>query len=277
MENKIIKQLVELADACQKKNIKPIICGGIGVYLSFCRKDDEIREMLRATQDIDLMFSKRDLLEEAKRKAMAEIITGELEYVAQEEKKHFGFRKEPDQELDILTPPIKDLKRSNYRLRIIKSTLHGHITEEAEYIDEDLQAISLSETFEDISTEDNVTVYVPCPTNLMIMKLHAFSDRIKGEREDLDRAMVHAFDVYITIMLTNIDDLKEGQRFVARHDGSDIIMKTRSIVKDSFSNYDKVGWQTILPSPIFHSTLSIDQKQEKLQEASSRIKRWFDV
>jgi hypothetical protein len=100
--NSLIKQLGELAKACQRKDVKPIICGGLGVYLSFCRKEGEIRQMIRATQDIDLMFCGQDLLEEAKRKAMAEIITGELEYAVQEDKKHHGFRKDPDQELDIL-------------------------------------------------------------------------------------------------------------------------------------------------------------------------------
>jgi hypothetical protein len=277
MENRIIKQLVELAEACQKKDIKPIVCGGLGVYLSFCEKEGDIQQMLRATQDIDLMLSKQDLLEEAKRNAMAEIITGELEYVVQEGKKHFGFRKEPDQELDILAPPMEDLERNNYRLSIVKSTLHAHITEEAEYTDEDLREISLSETFDGISTEDNVIVYVPCPTNLMIMKLYAFSDRIEGKREGLDRAMAHAFDVYITIMLTNREDFKEGQGFLSRHIDSDIILKTKSIIKHSFSNYEKVGWQTILNSPNFHSTLNIGQKQEKLQDASARLFRWFGI
>lgn len=277
MENRIIKQLAELAEACQRKNIKPIICGGLGVYLSFCRKEDEIQQMLRATQDIDLMFSKHDLLEEAKRQAMAEMITEELEYVVQEGKKHFGFRKEPDQELDVLAPPMEDLKRNNYRLSIVKSTLHAHITEEAEFIDEDLRGISLSETFEDISSEDNVIVYVPCPTNLMIMKLYAFSDRIEGEREGLDRAMAHAFDVYINIMLTNREDFKEGQEFLSRHIDSDIILKTKSIIEHSFSHYEKVGWQTILNSPNFHSTLNISQKQQKLQDASARLLRWFGI
>jgi hypothetical protein len=46
METNITKQLVELAEACQKRNIKPIICGGLGVYLSFCRKEDQIQQML---------------------------------------------------------------------------------------------------------------------------------------------------------------------------------------------------------------------------------------
>ncbi len=129
MENSIISQLSELANSCQKRDIKPIICGGFGVYLSFCRKQDDIQKMLRTTQDIDLMFSKQDLLEEVKRNAMAEIITGELKYVAQKDKKHHGFRKDPNLELDILVPPIKSLPQKNYRLRIVKSTLHGHITE----------------------------------------------------------------------------------------------------------------------------------------------------
>lgn len=93
MDKIIPAQLAELAQACQRKNIRPIICGGLGVYLSFCKKDGEIQQMIRATQDIDLMFSRQDLLEEAKRTAMAEIITEELEYLVHEEKKHHGFRK----------------------------------------------------------------------------------------------------------------------------------------------------------------------------------------
>ncbi len=277
MENKIIKQLVELADACQQRDIKPIICGGLGIYLSFCRKEDAIQQMLRATQDIDLMFSRQDLLEETKRKAMAEMITGELEYVVQEQKKYFGFTKDVDQQLDILAPPMKDLGQNNVRLKIVKSTLHGHITEEAEYIDEDLRTISLCETFESVSTKDNVFIYVPCPTNLMIMKLYAFNDRIEGERENSDRALAHAFDVYIAIMLTNREDFKEGQNMLTRHRDSDIILKTRGIVKDSFSHHEKVGWQTILSSSNFHPTLNMNQKLEKLQDASSRLLRWFEV
>ena len=172
---------------------------------------------------------------------------------------------------------MKELKQNNYRLRIVKSTLHGHITEEAEYIDEDLRTVSLSETFEDVSIEDDVIVYVPCPTNLMIMKLHAFSDRIEGEREGLDRAMAHAFDIYIAIMLTNREDLKEGQELLSRHNDSDIILKTKTIIKNSFSNYEKVGWQTVLSSTNFHSQMSLAGREEKLNQACTRLLRWFDV
>lgn len=274
-DNIIIKQLVALAQACQRRDITPIICGGLGVYLSFCRKQ-EIREIRRVTQDIDLMFSRQDLLEEVKRTAMAEMITGELQYIVQGDKKYHGFRKDPNQEIDILVPPMKELKQNNYRLRIVKSTLHGHITEEAEYIDEDLRVICLSDTFKEFPIEDNVNVYVPCPANLMIMKLYAFRDRIEGDREDMDRAMAHAFDVFITVMLTDRDDLKQGQKFSYRHKDSDIVRQTKSIIEDSFSHYEKIGWQTVLSSPNFYPTISIKERQEKLQQASDRLARWFN-
>jgi len=275
--NLLIKQLSELAEAFRKRDIKPIICGGLGVYLSFCRKEDSVRQMLRATQDIDLMFSKQDLLAEAKRNAMAEIITEELEYHVRDDKKFHGFRKDPNQELDILVPPIVGLKRKNYRLILVKSTLHGHITEEAEYIDEDLRKISISEVFDGISIEEDIIVYVPCLTNLLIMKLYAFNDRLEGERKDSDRAMAHAFDVYITIMLTTRDDFKEGQKFISRHSESEIILKARAIINRSFSDYQKQGWRIVLESPNFYPTMTIDQKYDKLQSASARFLRWFNI
>jgi hypothetical protein len=50
MDDKLIRQLGELASACRQREVKPIICGGLGVYLSFCKKEGEIRQMIRATR-----------------------------------------------------------------------------------------------------------------------------------------------------------------------------------------------------------------------------------
>ncbi len=277
MDDILIKQLMELAIACQRKDVKPIICGGLGVYLSFSNKDDEINQMIRATQDIDLMLSKQDLLEEAKRKAIAEIITDELSYIVQSEKKYHGFTKGDNQELDILVPPVEGLPTRNYRLNIVKSTLHGHIAVEAEFIDEDLQVISLSDISADITGHDKVEIYVPSPTNLMIMKLFAYNDRCQGKRQSSDRATAHAWDVYITIMLTDINDLKEGQAFLKRHADSEIIIKAKKIIGNSFSQYEKAGWQTVLSSPNFYPTMNIAEREDKLKQAAARITRWFDI
>jgi hypothetical protein len=232
--------------------------------------------MIRVTQDIDLMFCRKDLLEEAKRKAMAEMITGQLEYVVQKDKQRFGFMKGSGQELDILVPPVEGLPQKYYRLTIVKAVLHGHITQEAEFIDEDLRTISLSDISGDFPDGDNVKLYIPCLTNLMIMKLYAFNDRIEGNRKDFDRAMDHAFDVYVIIMLTNIDDLKEGKSFLSRHSDSDIIHKTKLILENRFSNYAQAGWQSVLQNNNFYPTMTLSEKEEKLKQASARLIRWFE-
>ncbi len=276
MYDVILRQLIELAKSCHRAGIKPIICGGMGVYLSFYGRQSEIQQMIRATHDIDLMLSREDLLEEAKRRAIADIITKDLKYVAHEDKKHHGFVREDDRELDILVPPIEELSSNNYRTTIVKSTLHGHITKEAEFIDEGLRPIPLS-LFSDEPDDKAIKVYVPSPTNLMIMKLHAFSDRYGSDRNDADRAMAHAWDIYIAIMLTGLSDYKEGQSFLTKHNESDIIIKSKIIVRKEFSVFEKAGWQVVLQSPNFYPNLNRQQREEKINEAAARLRRWFNV
>jgi len=277
MDNVLTNQLAELVKACNRKDIYPIVCGGLGVYLNFREKKGEIASMIRVTQDIDLMFCRQDLLEEAKRKAMAEIITRDLEYVVQDAKKYHGFKKGANQELDILVPPMESLPQKNYRHSIVKSTLHGHITEEAEFIDEDLKTVSLSDVSGNEPDAGRVILHVPSATNLMMMKLHAFRDRFYGDRKDSNRATAHAFDIYIIIMLTDRNDLKQAQSFLERHGRSAIVKKAVGVVENSFAHYEKAGWQTVLSSPNFYPALRVVDKEEKLKQAAARLLRWFGV
>jgi hypothetical protein len=274
MDSMIIKQLAELAAACQRKDIKPIICGGLGIYLSYFRKEDGISKMIRATQDIDLMLSREDLLEQAKRNAIAEIITKELNYIVQDNKQHHGFKKDGIQELDILVPPNIDLPASEHRLKIVKSNLHGYITREAEFIEEDLRAVQLS-SISDEYAENDAKLYIPSPINLIIMKLFAFNDRSQGKRFTSDRAMAHAWDLFIAIMLTDREDLKQGQAFLARHSDSELIQKAREIVQQGFSEYEQIGWQTVLSSRNFYPKLDMAGREQKLKDAAIRMRRWF--
>jgi len=63
MDDIVLKQLAELAKAFNKIGVKPVICGGLGIYLSFCKSDGTARNMLRATSDIDLMLIKPQVIE----------------------------------------------------------------------------------------------------------------------------------------------------------------------------------------------------------------------
>ncbi|MCE5186527.1 MAG: nucleotidyl transferase AbiEii/AbiGii toxin family protein [Planctomycetaceae bacterium] len=272
----LVAQLRELAIACRQKNIRPIICGGCGVYLHLAGKTTEAQPIVRATTDIDVMFSRQDLLDELKRQAMAEIILKELKYAVQAEKKHHGFKKETGQELDILVPCVETLPRNNYRLTIVNSVLHGYITPEAEFIEEDLQTISLPAIGQGISDEA-INVYVPCAANFMIMKLYAFRDRSEGPRRDPAQAIDHAFDVYALIMQTDRDDFREGQLFLSRHNDSDIIRQAKRIVEDSFSDAEKIGWEAVLGSSSFYREMSVRRRLEKLRQASARLTQWFHL
>ena len=194
MDDTIFGQLAELARSLNKIGVRPLICGGLGVYLSLCKRQNEARKMLRATRDIDLMLTEQDISEEARRNAIANIITGELKYEVREGCEHFRFQKENNQQLDILTPPISGIKVQGNRSRLVKSKLHGHIASEACFIEEDLRTISSSEILPG-DLAGSFEILLPSPTNLLILKLFAFDDR--NDKGDTEHAQTHALDVYL--------------------------------------------------------------------------------
>ena len=267
MDETILIQLAELAKPLNKIGIKPVICGGLGVYLCFCKSEGSARSMIRATNDIDLMIIKEQVAEMSRREAIAEIITGELEYVVRKDDRHFRFIKAPDRQLDILSPPMEDFQIKEHRVKFVKSKLHGRLTVEACFIDEDLRTIALS--------TDGVEVQVPSPTNLLILKLCAFDDRDKND--ETERAQAHAFDIYITVMLADTDDYKEGQIFLARHNDWPVIKRITSIVNNKFNSIDQPGWQRVLEATSFYPNLSAQQKRDELEKAKDRLLRWFTL
>jgi len=265
MDGAVLGQLAELAKAFNKIGVKPVICGGLGVYLCFRKSEGTARSMIRATNDIDLMITKQMVLENSRRNAIAEIITGELEYAVRKDDRHFRFIKTPDRQLDILSPPMENFQIKEHRVKFVKSKLHGRLTEKARFIDEDLRTIVLS--------ADGVEVQVPSPTNLLILKLCAFDDR--DEINETERAQAHAFDIYITVMLADTGDYNEGQRFLARHNDWPVIKRITSIVNNKFNFVDQPGWQRVLETAGFYPNLNAQQKRDELEKAKDRLLRWF--
>ncbi|MBN2594628.1 MAG: nucleotidyl transferase AbiEii/AbiGii toxin family protein [Sedimentisphaerales bacterium] len=277
MDKRLIEQLAELAESFNRIGLKPVICGGLGIYLCFHKTEGQARQMIRVTTDIDLMLTNTQVSKEAERRAIAETITDGLGYVVREGCEYYQFIKEPNQDLDILSPPVEGLEVENFRVKIVKSKLHGHITPEACFIEEGLRTISLRELMPDSVESSSLEVQVPSPTNLLLLKLFAFNDRDEGPRQDLERAQAHVWDVYVTIMLTNREDYLEGQQFISRHEDSDIIQTARSIVSNKFSAIEQAGWHRVLESSDFYPSLNRRDKEVMLDEARRRLIRWFDT
>lgn len=267
MDNAILGQLAELAKALNKIGVKPVICGGLGVYLCFNRSEETARSMIRATHDIDLMLIKQQVMEETHRNAIAEIITKHLEYVVRTGSEHFRFTKEPFGQLDILSPPMDEFRADRTRVKLVKSKLHGHLTEEALYIDEDLRMVELA--------SEKIEIQVPSPTNLLILKLCAFDDRDRDN--ETERAQAHAYDIYIIATLANRDDYLEGQRFLARHSDWQIIERVKSIISNKFGSVSQAGWQRVLEASNFYPDLNPNEKRDELEQAKNRLLRWFTL
>jgi len=270
--------LADLAESFNRIGLKPVICGGLGLYLCFHKAEGQARQMIRATTDIDLMLTRTQVLKEAERRAIAATITDGLGYIVREGCEYYQFIKEPDQDLDILSPPVEGLEVDNFRIKIVKSKLHGHITPEACFIEEGLRTVSLREFLPDEEQRHGLEVQVPSPTNLLLLKLFAFNDRDEGQRQDSERAQAHAWDIYVIIMLaTSRDDYLEGQDFLSRHEDSDIIQNARSIVGSKFNAVEQAGWRRVLESSDFYPGLNRREKEARLDEAMRRLLRWFDI
>lgn len=277
MDRRIIEQLAELAESFNRIGLKPVICGGLGIYLCFHKAEGQVRQMIRATTDIDLMLTKTQIFEQARRLAIADTITDGLGYIVREGCEYYQFTKEPDQDLDILSPPVEGLEVDNFRVKIVKSKLHGRITTEARFIEEDIRTVSLREFLSDNEREHGLEVQVPSPTNLLILKLFAFNDRYEGQRQDSERSQAHAWDIYITIISANRADYLEGQKFLKRHEDSDIIQTARSIVGSKFNAVEQAGWRRVLESSDFYPDLNRPEKEAELDKARRRLLRWFDT
>jgi hypothetical protein len=268
VDNAVLDQLAELAQAFDTIGLKPVVCGGLGIYLQFRGQSDAVR----ATSDIDLMIPCSQALEETKRNAIAELISGNLQYAVREDGKCFRFNKAPHQQLDILAPPmaVPGIVTEGGRVKLVRSRLHGHLTPEACFIEEGLRVIDLA------VSSPGLSVIVPSPVNMLILKLFAFDDRDSVTRRVEPRAQAHAYDLYIIVSLSQRPDYLEGREFLSRHGDSNIVQKARSIVATKFATNDQSGWRHVLMSSAFYPGEPMNRKQERVDDARRRLLRWFE-
>jgi len=85
------------------------------------------------------------------------------------------------------------------------------------------------------------------------------------------------FDIYTIATLASLNDYREGQQFLSRHNDSGIVQRALSIVGGRFSSVEQPGWLCVLRAANFYPNLNIRRKQERVDEAKRRLVRWFTV
>jgi hypothetical protein len=258
MEGWLLEQLAELTREMGSIGLRPVICGGMGVYLSFYNRAVDGRTSIRATTDIDLMITRSQAVDKATLDALAEKITGPLRYSYAEKNVHFRFSK-PGAELDILAMPVDGLRDTGGRVRLVPHKLHGRLTEEACFVEENMRTVELAEFVPEDEGLKGLAVSVPSSTNLLIMKLFAFDDRDE-QRENAERAQAHASDVYVISILSDGEDYRQGRELLERHKDSPIVARARSIVKTKFLSTEHRGWLRVMAAPDLFPGLAVAER-----------------
>ncbi|MBM4026218.1 MAG: hypothetical protein FJ280_12550 [Planctomycetes bacterium] len=268
----LLNQLREITEAFNRLGLRPVICGGLGLYLLFRDRPQAVR----ATQDIDLMITPSQAGQRATREAIARAILEELQYVTCEEGRCFRFMKVPARRLDILAPPVEAVAIEGGRVKLVRMRLHGRLTPEACFIEEDLRTIDLALLMPGSVPPGSLFVSVPSPANMLILKVFAYEDRDSDPRRDEERAQAHAYDIYLIATLAQLSDYQEGRGFLSRHASSDVIQKAREIVTTRFSALEQSGWKHVLASAAFHPGRPMGERREQLDLARRRLLRWFE-
>jgi hypothetical protein len=102
--------------------------------------------------------------------------------------------------------------------------------------------------------EGLVVVYIPQPFTFLLMKLHAFADRLQDHRVDLGRH--HALDVYRIIAMLTEEEYAAIRQSVEKHAASLPIHRAREIVGEHFSSPAAMGVIRIQEHALFAAPMN---------------------
>jgi hypothetical protein len=210
---RLITTALDLLGVIGRANFKLILGGGYGLYLKqlHLQSAPTVRTLLpgelwpypRTTEDLDVFLPTEIVasLEDMRaiRAALDSLgfrpVAG-AEFLHFEKPWHGGGRVK----IDMLTGPITE-RASRRNLKITPPRvrprgdlqLHAYLTNEAIDFDQALLPLPVSGTRSD-GTQATATIFIPQPFSFLLMKLHAFADRVADANRDLGRH--HALDIY---------------------------------------------------------------------------------
>lgn len=243
----LIDALIELAKLLEGKGIPLIVGGGLSLYIRtiFLTKKRSPRYpkkvLQRSTKDIDIFLTSDIIINPEK----IMIIRDSLEVLGYKPKtRFFQFINEKengkDVVIDILSAPPnpKDIEKTKISKPRIKpkgiERFHAYLVQEA--IGLSIGIINVREVTNEIKFSN---IYLPSSFIYIILKLHAFRDRISDDSKDNGRH--HAYDIFATVTDMDQADWDNAKEHYNKEFNSDYVKTSQKIIKEYFSDVTQMG------------------------------------
>lgn len=271
----LLTTLLDLDAALQNRQL--IVGGGYGLFLKqlYLQEHDDIQTLFphstpqaRTTEDIDVIFRAEVVTDS---NAMKEIRAAldTLGFQPVESAKYTQFTKElrPGRvKIDLLAAPLaefasrvpKDARRVKPRPSV---QLHASKLEEALAVDRDALSVPISGTLS-TGAQHQTTVLIPQGFSYLLMKLHAFRDRMDDEDRELGRH--HALDVYRIVGLITKQEYDDVTRLASEFVSHPIVGEASRIAREHFIDPDGRGQLRIREHALFSDAFAIEKFAEEL-------------
>jgi len=253
----LITTLIDLDRAIGSPSFKVILGGGFGLYLRQVHLQEQagLRTLLpgelwplpRGTEDIDVFLPTEIVASLADMKRLREALD-RIGFKPVEEAKFLHFSKPwlpaGRVKIDMLTGPLGPTSKAKVKITRPRVRprgeleLHAYLTEEALDFEESLQEMTITGHGSD-NTPGTVTVFIPQAFTFLLMKLHAFADRLNDPKVDLGRH--HALDVYRIVAMLTEAEFDQVRQLAKKHSASRPVVRVRQIIREHFSSPSAMG------------------------------------
>lgn len=248
----LITPLIELAKELEKSNIPLILGGGLSLYLRTALLNKKYsprfpkRIVQRSTKDIDI-FLTSDLIADAAKVGIIRDALNSLGY--KPITKYFQFSKSlsvagsREIVIDILSAPPSDQDIDKTKTKGIRikpegiENFHAYLVNEAKDIN--LGLIQVNDFSNLNYSADISNLFILSSFNYIILKLHAFRDRVNDSSVDFGQH--HAYDIFATVIDMDKTDWENAKHHLSINQDADYIKSALDIINNFFSEIDHLG------------------------------------
>lgn len=248
--------LLDLVRQLDSKGIPLILGGGYGLYLKqeYLAGTDtrtliprDIWAPSRSTEDLDV-FLRTEIVADPDQMQEIKSALSDLHFVVREQAKYTSFEKRDDDgylvRVDLLTGPFGEETRTKLHIKGHRvrpndlSGLHATHTEDAIGLEDNLVEIPIGESG---SNRENpgATIFLPHPFTYLVMKLHAFADRLTDDKKNFARH--HTGDIFRIVAMLTEDEYELAKSLSADYRDTDPMEAARKVVREHFAGRQSLG------------------------------------